>query len=251
MRLVDVCEPILLYLATLNRAARRGGDLQTSAVRSEIKAIFSQARAAAAADLELETQYDEIELPLIFLTDIVILESGFDFARDWEPLGYEKNELTGDQKFFEMLDATLADESDEASERLVVYHACLGLGFPDKNSSGQGASDTFMSMVGGGVDDLVKLRRKVYARVRKAMGAEAAEHMCQEAYENVDRRNLVEATGRKLGVMAVALVGLIFVLVIANFYLFRRTSTAVSAALESVENRPSTPIGQAEPTNGP
>ncbi|MHC4199098.1 MAG: DotU family type IV/VI secretion system protein [Planctomycetota bacterium] len=247
MRLIDVCEPILLYLSSLRRAARRAGDLQASAVRSAIKGIFAQVRAAAAADIGIETQYDEVELPLIFFVDLLIAESGFDFAQDWEPLGYERNELAGDQKFFEMLKETLADDSDEAAERLVVYHACLGLGFSGKQADGMGTSETYISLLGDGEGDLLKLRRKVYARVRKTMEVEAAEYMCPEAYDHVDRSNLVEATGRKLGAMAVALVGLICLLVIANFVLFRWTSTAVSTALGKIGGRAGTPVERVEP----
>jgi type VI secretion system protein ImpK len=247
MRLVDVCEPILLYLSSLRRAARRAGDLQASTVRSAIKGIFVRMRAAAAADVEIETQYDNIELPLVFFVDLLISESGVDFARDWEPLGYDRNELAGDQKFFDMLTETLADESDEASERLVVYHACLGLGFAGKQGDGAGMGETYISLLSEGEGDLLRLRRKVYARVRKTMDDGAAEHMCPEAYQHVDRSNLVEATGRKLGAMAVALVGLICLLVIANFVLFRWTSTAVSTALSKIEGRAGTPVERIEP----
>jgi hypothetical protein len=101
--------------------------------------------------------------------------------------------------------------------------------------------------LGDGQGDLLKLRRKVYARIRKTMEVEAAEYMCPEAYEYVDRSNLVEATGRKLGAMAVALVGLICLLVIANLLLFRWTSTAVSTALGKIEGRAGTPVERTEP----
>lgn len=233
MKLVDLCEQVLLYICSLKRAGLRSATPNISAIRSDVKKVFSEMRAAAAGDVELEEQYDEVELPLIFFADFMILESGFDFARDWEPLAYERNELAGDQKFFDMLEETLADESDAAPERLLVYHLCLGLGF-----TGMYDADS---------EELLRVRRKVQSRVRKASGLKAGERMCQNAYENVDGGNFIPAPGRSLGVMAITLIGLIGVLIVANFALFKWTSTAMSAALDKMRTRSTAPVEQLEP----
>ena len=53
------------------------------------------------------------------------------FSPQWqkEPLAFERNELAGDEKFFDLLEETLNDSSEEATEQLAVYHICMGLGF--------------------------------------------------------------------------------------------------------------------------
>jgi cytochrome bd-type quinol oxidase subunit 1 len=40
-----------------------------------------------------------------------------------------QRQLAGDEKFFDLLEETLNDSSEDASERLAVYYTCLGLGF--------------------------------------------------------------------------------------------------------------------------
>ena len=233
MSLFDVCKPLFLYASSLNRAGRRSASPSASAVRSHLKKIFSDMGAAATGDADLEEQYEKVELPLIFFIDFIILESDFDFARDWEPLAYGRNELAGDQKFFDMLASTLAEESDAAAERLLVYHTCLGLGF-----AGMHDADS---------EELLKSRRKVYSRVRKAAGIEASDRMCPDAYEHVDAGVYVPATGRSLGAMVIALIGLIGVLIVANFVLFRSTSTAIGAALEKTQTRSVAPVEMTGP----
>jgi type IV/VI secretion system ImpK/VasF family protein len=233
MKLIDVCEPLFLYASSLKRAGRRSASPQAAQVRSAVKKVFDQMRAAAAGDVEVEEQYDEVELPLVFFMDFVILESDLDFARDWEPLAFERNELAGDQKFFDMLESTLAEEGDAALERLLVYHTCLGLGFT--------------GMYDAGAEELLRLRRKAYSRARKAAGIEAVDRMCADAYEHVDTGSYIHATGRSLGAMAIALVGLIGVLIIANFFLFRSTSTAISTALNKMLTRSVEPVERVGP----
>ena len=70
-------------------------------------------------------------MPIIFFVDSIIAESKLSCAGQWhqDRLAYEQNELAGDEKFFDLLDETLNDPSPEATERLVIYYVCLGIGF--------------------------------------------------------------------------------------------------------------------------
>ena len=64
-------------------------------------------------------------MPLIFFVDSLISESTLPFAAEWnrKRLAYERNELAGDEKFFDFLDETLAEKGPDADERLVrVLH---------------------------------------------------------------------------------------------------------------------------------
>src|SRR5207249_3023762 len=79
----------------------------------------------------LASQLKKVELPLTFFVDSLIAESSLPFAAQWNQnrLAYDRNELAGDEKFFDLLDEDLKDQSEEASERLAVFYVCLGLGF--------------------------------------------------------------------------------------------------------------------------
>jgi len=129
MTLLELCEPFFQYVSRLSRLARMGRSLEMSQVRSDIKRILEETKANASAAAQLISQYEKVELPLIFFVDFMIKESKLSFATEWSELGRERNELAGDEKFFDLLDSDLADPSEAATQRLVILYTCLGLGF--------------------------------------------------------------------------------------------------------------------------
>jgi type VI secretion system protein ImpK len=247
MKLLELCRPIFDYVAAFKRSVKAGSEMSADTLRAELKKIFEKMKSEAAKDPDLDDQYEKVELPLIFFVDFVVLESHTKLARFWDPLAEERNELAGDQKFFEMLEATLADESDKASERLVVYHMCLGLGFTGGNDDAPGTEGgrAYLSFVGAGSGKLDVLKRRTYNRVRKALDIKATEHLCPQAYEHVDRGVYTDDWGRKLLAMAVTLAGLICLLVIVNFFLFRYTSNSITTVLEHIKARSGSPVSTA------
>ena len=134
--LLELTEPLFQYICRLNRIGRRGplsksGDTTTFlartaagattparassldevVARSEIKALLEDMMSKAATDLRLSHQARKIELPLIFFVDSMISESTLPFASQWNQnrLAYERQELAGDEKFFDLLDETLRE----------------------------------------------------------------------------------------------------------------------------------------------
>jgi type VI secretion system protein ImpK len=122
MTLLELCEPFFQYVCRLLRLARMGRTMEMNKVRKDIARILSDMKAKASISAELATQYEKVELPLIFFIDFMIKESKLSFARDWLELGRERNELAGDEKFFDLLEVELADPSDAATERLVIFY---------------------------------------------------------------------------------------------------------------------------------
>jgi type VI protein secretion system component VasF len=115
------------------RLNRKGGKARRHypTARSEITTIFEQMNTTARTDLALSEQFRKVEMPLIFFVDSMISESSLRFAAEWNRnrLAYERNELAGDEKFFDLLDETLRETRDGVEERLAVFFTCLGLGF--------------------------------------------------------------------------------------------------------------------------
>ena len=220
MTLLELCEPFFQYVCRLSRLARSGCTLEMDQVRNEIKRIFDVMRAESLNNAGLTTQYDKIELPLLFFVDFMIKESTLPFAYDWYELGRERNELAGDEKFFDLLDENLVDTSDAATERLVIFYTCIGLGFT--------------GVYAGQPESIQRLMSKISARISGMMDADEKSYICPEAYENVDDRDFVEPPSTKLVGIGITLIGLIVVWSIAYFCLLYWTLQDVDTSLDTI-----------------
>ena len=223
MTLLELCEPLFQYVCRLNRSGRKGGSFEPSRVRAEIDALFEDMKAKASADPNFTSQYDKIEMPLIFFVDFMIKESSLSFAGQWQEIAYEHNELAGDEKLFDLLDETLADPSQAATERLAVFYTCIGLGFTGWYT--------------GQPEYLRKKQLEISARIRAMMDVDEALRICPEAYENVDASDLVQPPGLKLLGIFIGLIGMAVVMFVANFFLFRTTASDLQAALQKIIDR--------------
>jgi type VI protein secretion system component VasF len=189
-------------------------------VRNEIKKLFEEMKKSASAVAGLSVQYEKVELPLIFFVDFMIKESKLNFAAEWFELGRERKELAGDEKFFDMLDETLADTNEAANQRLVIFYICIGLGFT--------------GIYTGHPESIRKLMSKISARISGQMDADVKSYVCPEAYENVDTRDFVEPTGAKLVGIGIALIGLIIVWGIVYIFLFKWTSQDIAKSIDRI-----------------
>src|SRR5690606_4028756 len=133
MTLLELTEPLFQYVCMLNRIARNPGgeDLTMEALRPAIVRMFADMAEQAEERERLGAQYRRMEMPLIFFVDSMIAESQLTLAPAWNKsrLAYERNELAGDEKFFDLLDETLGGKGGGADERLEVYYARPGPGF--------------------------------------------------------------------------------------------------------------------------
>jgi type VI secretion system protein ImpK len=207
MTLLELTEPLFQYVCRLNRLARKSGvaptgetvffskaaaaaprgvSLDYTVVRNDIKAIFEDMQQKSEKDFRLSSQLKKVELPLMFFVDSLISESSLVFAAEWNKnrLAYERNELAGDEKFFDLLDEDTKDQSEEASERLAVYYVCIGLGF----------TGIYFKQP----EFLRKTMLTVAPRIRRWLDADETAKICADAYEGVDTRDLTEPPSRKV-----------------------------------------------------
>jgi type IV/VI secretion system ImpK/VasF family protein len=230
MTALEVCEPIFQYICRLNRMARSGAAADYSVVRAEMKALLEDAQQKAASEVRLSAQMKKLELPLMFFVDSMIAESGLKFAQQWHQnrLAYERNELAGDEKFFDLLDETLKDNSDEASERLSVLYTCMGLGF--------------CGMYVGQPEFLRKTMMTISPRIRNLMVADNTARLCGEAYEGVDTRDLVQPPGSRM--VFVGILFIVFSIAVLAAYVVRFKSAAsdLSRSLNDITAKAPTPV---------
>jgi type IV/VI secretion system ImpK/VasF family protein len=220
MTLVELCEPLFLYYCRLNRSARKQSPTDAARVRGDVVALLDEMRDKAANDLHMADQFARIEIVLMFFIDGMVRASTLGFARQWRGLAEERDELAGDEKFYDLLDQTLAESGKAADERLAVFYTCLGLGFTGWYS-----------------DQPEYVRAKMLAcsnRMRSTMDADDAARICPEAYQHTDTSNLVAPPGQKLVGIGIALVGLIIAVFVTNFIMFMWFSQDLTMALRKI-----------------
>jgi len=247
MTLLELTEPIFQYVCRLNRLARKSGGAATSGettffaktagaapkaasldyavVRSEVKALFEDFMQKGGSEIRLAGQVKKMELPLLFFVDSMIAEGTLGFAAQWNQnrLAYDRNELAGDEKFFDLLEETMKDPSEEASERLAVYYTCIGLGF---------AGVYFRQP-----EYLRKTMLTLAPRIRHLVETDQSARICPETYEGVDTRNLVQPPGSRLAFVGILFLCFILAVLISYIWIYRAASRNLSASLDHIINQ--------------
>ena len=224
MTILEVCEPLFKKVCLLNRLGRKGGGTADyDHLRLEIEELFKEMERAADNEPLLRAQWQKLEFPLSFFVVSMIAESGLPVAAQWHKrrLAYDRKELAGDEKFFDYLDETLNDPSDEATERLLVFYTCIGLGF----TGWYAAQPEYLR---GKMLDISQ-------RIRSAMETNRAARLCPEAYEYLDTRDLIQRP--YLGGIAVIFVGLCLIVLTVEIYLFRAASLSLTDSLTAISSQ--------------
>ena len=219
LTLLDLCEPLFQYICRLNRSARKGGNYELSQVQSEVKGLLSDGRNKAVS-ANLSQQWEQVELPLMFFCDFMIKESPLPWAREWKELAFERHEMAGDEKFFDLLEETLKDRSPNANDRLAVYYSCMGLGFTGWYT--------------GQPEYLRRKMKEIAARLQAAGQFTETQKICPDAYEKVDTRDLIEPPGTKLVGIGIALVGLMIVLFFTYGFGYYDSSSTLKSELKKI-----------------
>jgi type IV/VI secretion system ImpK/VasF family protein len=220
MTLLELCDPLFQYICRFNRSARKGGHHDLIQVRQEVKAMLAEMRGKAQSQPGMLGQFEKIDIVLMFFVDFMIKSSPISNAGDWQELAFERKELAGDEKFFDMLEETLADRTDQANERLSIYYTCMGLGFTGWYT--------------GQPEYLRKKMLECSTRIRNLIDTDQSARICPESYEHVDTSDLVQPPSASLVGIGIALIGLVLVLFIANAYMYRSSSSELTKALDGI-----------------
>jgi type VI protein secretion system component VasF len=122
-----VCGPVISALCNYWQLVSAGFPLGKDAFREDIERLLAEAKEKASEDPELEREYAQIELPLVFFIDYLVKEGTFPFKNEWRVMSRKYNELSGDEKFFDLLSNALEDET--SGDNLILYNLMLSLGF--------------------------------------------------------------------------------------------------------------------------
>lgn len=224
--LAELCEPLFLYICRLNRSGRKGGpSFDRSQVRNEIKAIV-RAIGERCQEAGLEAQFAKVRVVLLAFADFMIETSNLNFSNRWQRILHEENNHGGDEQFFTELDATLADPSPEANQRLAVFYSCLGLGFGGMYKDEPQTLNTYIARVASRLGDI--------------MDPDENAKIAPEAYKFTNSTILQTPLAAPLVGATVAVVGLILLAFTVNGVLYyMRTSqlnTDLGAFRSAVES---------------
>ena len=234
MTLLELCEPLFVKICELNRMARLGQSQDYLDARSEIKGLLDEIQQKASAEPRLAAQAKKLELPLTFFVDSMIGSSKLRLAPEWNAnrLAAERySELAGDDRFFDLLNETINDPSDEASERLAVFYTCLGLGFV---GSLEGQPEPLKAYMG-----------KITPRIRHLMNVDAKARLCQDAYENVNTTMLIQPPVNRLVPVLILFVFLCLSTLVAYIGMYVNATDDLDESIQKIMDY------ERAPTTGP
>jgi type IV/VI secretion system ImpK/VasF family protein len=225
MKLLELYENLFQYICRLNRAAKTSAHPEYARVRSEIKELFSEVDRSASGDVRLHNQIRQMELSMIFFVDNLICTSRLKFAGQWAEnrMAKERNELAGDERFFDFLDQDLKDTSEDAVERLAVYYACLGLGF--------------MGMYQGQPDQIRRYMEQIFPRIRHWIDSDPRTKISEEAYRFTDTRVLTEPPSNKIILVAVIFAFLSLSVLIVYYALYANAMGKLSESVRTIQKQ--------------
>ncbi len=221
MTLVELTEPLFLYVGCLTRAAEHNTEFEVEQVRREIVGIFADMRIKAEAHPALAYQYDRnINLALIFYVDFMIKESDLNIANVWVELAFDEQELAGDEQFFDLLEQTLAQNTEVALQQLTVFRECLRLGF-----------------TGCYADDWKYIRQKHTDIDNKVFGEryELSAQLTPTAYEHIEEKPLPFRTLKRFKYVRLTMAALLLIVFSANIYLYYYSSGAFRSTLKDIQ----------------
>lgn len=125
--LEKLCRPLLMCVCDYWQYVRSGNPADKDAFQRQINMLMAEAKENASQNPALEREFSRMERPLIFFVDYMVKEGGFPFAGQWREMARKYNELSGDEKFFDLLSDALDDP--DSSDSLEVFYTMMGLGF--------------------------------------------------------------------------------------------------------------------------
>ncbi len=126
-RLEPLCRPLLKLICEYCYCAKSGAQVTADELQWQIHLCLNDIQTKCENDPSLKREFSRIEKPLIFFIDYIIKEDDFPFQNEWPEMARNYNELSGDEKFFDLLSETMEDP--ESSDRLKFFFLLMGLGF--------------------------------------------------------------------------------------------------------------------------
>ncbi len=224
MMLTDITEPLFQYVSMIRRLGENSAEYSYEKARRDISRILSDIEHKVSQDRILSLQYHMIKLPLVFFTDSMISESKISFADQWDSdrMAYEYSEMTGDHKFFKILDEIFEDRVQTQKECLYIFYTCIGLGFKGiyKNNPKK----------------LQQIMWKLADNIPEALTQSPEFIIENDCHENREAGKIpFFITFWRPKTFIIVVVLLLFVWIISNMFLYIRASEKANMAFKNVQ----------------
>jgi type VI protein secretion system component VasF len=225
MNLLELYEDTFQYICRLNRAAKAESQPDYAGVRAEITSLFGEVAKNASTDVRLLNQVKRLELPMIFFIDNLICTSRLKFATRWSEnrLAKERNELAGDERFFDFLEQDLTDTTEEAAERLSIYYTLLGLGFT--------------GMYQAQPEQIRRYLDQIFPRVRPWMDPDPCAKISEDAYRYTDTRLLTEPPNKKIILVSILFVFVSLSILALCYGLYAKAASDLTRSIKLIEKQ--------------
>lgn len=119
--------PLLSRICEYAAFRKSGVEIPYETMLSEVHAHLNDLESKCRVNPQLQEHYRKLEQAIVFFIDYTVKESGFSYSEQYSELARNFNELSGDEKFFDLLNESLAHNDDP--EIFKVFYLMLGLGF--------------------------------------------------------------------------------------------------------------------------
>ena len=128
MNLYDILTELFTYLMAFRLRVNAGIKTTLEEVQKDLLQIFREQEMKVRQNPALHSAYEQVRYPLVVFADEVILNSDWEYARDWEAELLERrffeSEVGGD-RFFELWE----EHEMSSPEVAAIYYTCLSMGF--------------------------------------------------------------------------------------------------------------------------
>lgn len=222
-----------MLMCQLREFRRQGAEPEMDETLGNIKNIFSSIKAQCKDNTALRKDFEIIEKPLAFFIDYTIKESEFSFAGSWREMGREYGELSGDEKFFDMLADSLDDPN--AMDRIEIFYIMMGLGFHGMYKKDPETIERKMKVCAARMPPMADIA-KTPVTPRHSFPAEEKER---------------ERFFRSPGFVLALSVFFAFCSLLFNYYIFDETVKPFQRIIDKAANEPTLYIGFDNMSGGP
>lgn len=219
-KMEDLCRPIILYVCNLWIFKNKGYETPEEVVVNDINIHLGKIKERCISDPLLHRDFLTVEKSLIFFIDYVIKEGNFSFSRSWKTLSKKYGELSGDDKFFDILESILADPT--AKERIELLYLIMGLGFDGSYRGNTGNVEGIMRNCTTKMSDGININSDFITPYQ----------------QNIQKDDSKEKYS-KTKILLISYASVLFLLIVSlayNYSVFKREISPVSSAIEQAIN---------------
>jgi len=215
--LFRLASPLFLYLVTFRRKVSKGFQPDEVEVQQDVEKIITDMDIRSRKDPRLDALYQKAKYPLVILADEIILNSDWQHSTSWEQNLLEQkhfNTNIGGDKVFMIAEEIMHDEQELAT----ILYTAVSIGVKGRYHLRP--------------EKLQEIKSKLYRQLGEYLG-DVQNVLTPDAYNFAASPSVRLSMGVALSHIAIALVGLVFLYVVANIGMWAGVVSTLQRLTES------------------